>query len=467
MFTVRDVLDRLPKTALVHLAREKGMSIRGRVDELRVGLARHYGRRVADLLRGLRRADLYKLFRRSIEVGGTTYRLRNRSRIPKEALLDIALALFVRGEVSEALTSETVVDEDVYEEDEEDEESDEDEGEEDEEQDGDEEKASYVKELDDILNDLEGASAREGIDVNLPRAIQATLGRLEADGWSNARPLARLLSQMYDQAFVRLRTKRFHQLLSDLHAYGVELCLADDPEHRPLLLGAESPGLDVRVRIRRRPARTPLPREVPRVVSPPPPAPPAVPAAPVLPVRVVPDPVPRAPLGPPLKMTPYELALLRLEFLTATPCAARGHDPMWPDAFLDAATRGLDLDDRSLRYLRLAARSFVSGSHDAMGRVTRLTRALHADEWPLLLLDFERLNPEADPDAVASVVRYASELASIPTAPVATVAPPAPSHAPRPHPTHAPPRAASPRLAASPPQGGDRNLGPLKNMFDD
>jgi hypothetical protein len=185
---------------------------------------------------------------------------------------------------------------------------------------------------------------------------------------------------------------------------------------------------------------------------------------------------------------PYELALLRLEFLTAVPSIGRSGDPSWPNAFIDAAARALDLDSRSHRFLRLAANTFVAGNHDAGPRLTRLTKVLRADEWPLLLLDFERLNPDSDEEAVMEVVRRASEIARLPQNPVVTSAP-----APMVHP-HLPQSAADtgsswPGSALRPRAPDDsrhanvadaprpswavnndanqRDMGALKGMFDD
>jgi hypothetical protein len=462
---VRDVLDRLPGSALIPLSRASGLVISGRVEDFRAALAKHYGRRVADLLRALRRSDLSKLFRRPFELDEVEYRLRNRGRYSKAELLEMSLSVFVRSEVHEALSTTAESDEEDDEDDEEAQESDEETEESDE--DEDEEDSS---------------------EVEIPAAVQELLGWLHEGRWSGSRMVRVLLSITYGQQFTRLRTERFHRLLEDLHRYGVEMCFEDDRAKRPLALDADSPGLDALVCLRLRAQEevseaeeeeedekvAPVTsRPLPRHPAPAPKAPPTVSTVPLQPVRVIPDPAGRSPATSVTKTTPYELALLRLEFLTAAPSIDRARDPMWPDAFLDAATRGIDLDERSRRFLRLAANTFVSGSHDPTVRVTRLTRVLHANDWPLLLLDFERLNPDAAPELVDEVIRHASELASLPFEPVAKVVV-SPDPRPRPRPeVSVPPRAASPSREGMPRdvptkgQGGERNLGALKGMFDD
>jgi len=552
MFKVRDVLDRLPGGALIPLSREKGLVISGRVEDFRVGLAKHYGRRTDELLGDLRRSDLSKLFRRTFEVSGVTYRLRNRSRYAKADLLEMALTLFARGEIHEQFSTEDLGE--VDEGDEEEAEEAEEEPEEDAEAAEAEEPPAAVQSMMTWLHQGQWSTARpvkrvlkvvydqeytqlttaqfqrlladlhrygvqlcfdgapssdpvrldaespgldvmvhlrlraadvepeeeeldllppeadEQIDVDaLPVAIRNLLVAISDGAWSRPRTVSRLLVVLYDQEFTRLRTARFHRLLRDLDAYGVELCIADDPDRQPLALDAASLGLDAPVRLRMRSAEsqpTDDARTAPQPVVVKPTS--ATTTAPLQPVRVIPDPGGRISQVPAARTTPYELAQLRLEFLTAAPSVDRAHDPLWPDAFLNAAARGIDLHEREQRYLRLAANSFVSGSHDPMGRVMRLTRVLHPDDWPLLLLDYERLNPDAAPELVNEVLRHASELASLPHEPVVAFAPAPPAPRPsRPEPAPLPRAASSGRHASPPPERDARDLGALKGMFDD
>lgn len=502
MFKVRDVLDRLPGTALVPLSREKGLAISGRVEDFRAGLAKHYGRRMDELLGDLRRSDLSKLFRRPFEVDGVTYRLRNRSRFAKADLLDMALTLLGRGEIHEQFSIENlgVVDEGDEEGDDEGDDTSGDEEEPEEAADEAEDEEPAAEEIPEAVQDLKNwlhldqwstarplkrvlkrvydqeftrlraarfqrlvadlyrygvefcldadasstpvtvDDASPGLDVLVrlrlraeeqeaeePEEQDAAEPEGEADGsvdpdalpvplrhllaaiadgeWSRPRTVSRLLVVLYDQEFARLRAERFHRLLRDLDAASIEACFADDPDQTPLALDADSPGLEAPLRLRRRPtdARYAATIAMPMFTNPP------APSAALPPVQVVPDPGGRISQVPAARMTPYELALLRLEFLTAAPSVDRARDPQWPDAFLDAAGRGVDLDDRSRRFLRLAANTFVSGSHDPMVRVSRLTRALHPNDWPMLLLDYERLNPDADPEFVNEVLRHTAE----------------------------------------------------------
>ncbi|TAK27440.1 MAG: hypothetical protein EPO40_17635 [Myxococcaceae bacterium] len=408
------------------------------------------------MLHVLRRVDLVKLFRRPIEIEGKWYTLRNRATFTKEALLSLATDVFVGARVPPLLVLQTSRDDDDAddaddEEDEANDQADEADGEDDGDDDAD----------DEGLDEPDDEAEEEVVEV--PRALQRLLVGVTHAAWSRPRAVSMLLRALYGGPSIRLRTARFQRLLEDLERFGVEAALVG--ESLPLANDAISPGIDAQVLLRLHPpARGPV-DVTPAPVTAKPPSKPTPPPA----VMVVPDPPGALSAVPLPRVNPYELALLRLEFLTAVPSIARGRDAAWPDEFLDAAARGLELDARSQRFLRLASNTFAAGNHDPMSRVMRLTKVLRADEWPLLLLDFERLNPDADEAAVQATVRHAGELACLPQEPVAVPAAvaPAPLRVPLAAATSEERRRAK---TAVPARGGDtnqRDMGALKSMFDD
>jgi hypothetical protein len=88
----------------------------------------------------------------------------------------------------------------------------------------------------------------------------------------------------------------------------------------------------------------------------------------------------------------YELALLRLTFLTALPDHARPSQAAWPDAFIAAATRGVRLSDLEVTQLTLASAAFALGSHSPLQSAHRLQRFLTPQAWAPLFTDFIELN---------------------------------------------------------------------------
>lgn len=470
-FTVREILDRVPGSTLSYLCQVKGISTRGPVDDRRSALTQAYGRHVSHLLQDLRRSDLSKIFRRAIEFDGRTYRLRNRVRYAKAELLQFAMEFFVYESVPDTFTRES----------------------------GDEDDEDDVEEGDDEAQDEDGPEESDGEEEEeeagddgdeLPAALQRLLEPLRPGIWSRSRTVGRLLEICYERTYERLRTTRFHQLLADLDRYGIQVSYADDDTHEPLALDADAPRLETELRLRWAGelvlSNPPSPHwDQPTLFSNPssPSESPPAPSMPVnlfgkeesrprsrrspefaQPLAVVPDPPRQQPVASASRPVDYELALLRLEFLTAVPFADRVRDPHWPEAFLDAATRGLELDDRSRRFLGLAAKSFASGSHDPMPRVVRLARVLRPDEWPLLLIDFERLNPDADPETIALTLRHAEELASLPQDLVLPSATRAQTRR-----EEQPSFAASGKSTARPHEkpSAHRDLGALKKMFED
>lgn len=106
-------------------------------------------------------------------------------------------------------------------------------------------------------------------------------------------------------------------------------------------------------------------------------------------------------------LEPHALARLRLELLTAIP-STRRRPPLWPDAFLQAATAGLTLDSAERKLLRCYAASFAFGTHAPDSAIRLLAKSVRSEEWTALLPAFVRLNEPvasaADIDEVLDVV---------------------------------------------------------------
>jgi hypothetical protein len=69
--------------------------------------------------------------------------------------------------------------------------------------------------------------------------------------WSRPRGLAGVLRALGIDVPVRLRSSRFQSVLDSLRSQGVEVCLADDPACAVLDTDASSPGIAMKVRLRR------------------------------------------------------------------------------------------------------------------------------------------------------------------------------------------------------------------------
>jgi hypothetical protein len=100
----------------------------------------------------------------------------------------------------------------------------------------------------------------------------------------------------------------------------------------------------------------------------------------------------------------WELAVIRLRFLTAVPIADRRQQANWPHGFVDAALHGLSLPDPKRRLLATASQQFVAGNHDAEALITDVL-ALHSRKERKLLFDhFRRLNASAT-DYVEQIIQ--------------------------------------------------------------
>jgi hypothetical protein len=88
----------------------------------------------------------------------------------------------------------------------------------------------------------------------------------------------------------------------------------------------------------------------------------------------------------------FELALLRLELLTGVPPLERESSPEWPEAFLAAATAGLDLAAHELATVMATAQQWRRGYHGPFQAAARLRPKLDPELWGQTLRDFEALN---------------------------------------------------------------------------
>ncbi|MFO0570175.1 MAG: hypothetical protein U0263_31315 [Polyangiaceae bacterium] len=304
---------------------------------------------------------------------------------------------------------------------------------------------------------------------------------LSAD-WSRPRMIARLLRKLGRDVPERLRAPRFQELVADLREMGIDACLADDPSCTPLGDDAESPGIAAKLRLRLAGARqsasgprTEAPREdrsaaarkaweTRRAQS-------AGDAGPPIVVQAGERPVSQRVPRP----SDYNLAVLRLQFLTAVPSVQRRAMPEWPSVYLEAATRGLHLRPQEETLLRAYSAGLSIGNHSPYDAIPHLSQALSATEWEQLLEDFVALNP-FQPEFVQAIVEQIEPV----TAPRSQArtwksAEPTPEDLREPTKSSEPSReraAASGRstsVAPEPEQPGTnvRDLGALSGMFDD
>lgn len=452
--SVRDLLDELPRDALVRLIYARNLPSSRSNDERRKTLAHSYHGKMVEFLDDLLRKELIELFRIDYSVDEHTYALPNATKYAHDELLRIAKEFFVRGKVPAEFCPQDY--DDDYDEDDE---SDDVDDEEEEDEDEDDEEESADDQADDGI----------GEDEEVPIA---ELLRVDSEEWSRPRMVGRILRELGEEEPQRLRTPRFQELIATLHDGGMQACLADDRDERVLSTSDESPGIYAKLRLRlhatgsaessgerdsaSRPARSAIATTEggPRIV-----------------LQSGEKPIPQQVARP----SDYKLAVLRLQFLTAVPTAERGSLPAWPDGYLLAATRGLSLRDQERSLLRAYAAGLCLGNHSPYDAITPLSQVLSAGEWEGLLADFEVLNPfqqelvRAIVDLVAPVTAPRSQPGSW-RAPTPVPADMAPADAPLASPQ---PMAASGRGGApadtvrddDPPN--KRDLGALAGMFDD
>lgn len=267
---------------------------------------------------------------------------------------------------------------------------------------------------------MRGAVGAPAADEGAAAPAEVVIARLRLDpggAWSRPRALVAVMRAVGHDVPQRLRKERFQRLVADLAAHGVQMRLAD--EERPLSTCDASPGKGARVRLRVAgpPATGGSEPDWQGATSTPPP------------IVVVPSP-PRQPMPPVPAASDYELAVLRLQFLTAVPWIERQRDPDWPNAFLEAAFEGLVLEEQERRRVRMAAASYVRGTHSPDLVIKDLvSRAAHED-LDRLLERFLHLNRHM-PEAAAEVVRQVNELRAAAVSgplPTTSPSPPVPAH---------------------------------------
>lgn len=219
-------------------------------------------------------------------------------------------------------------------------------------------------------------------------AAARALSNIE-DTWSRPRSIARLLEALGLEVPQRLSSKRLGELLALLAENGIEAQLADGTA---LTTTSPSPGIDAKLRLRRRIASSGAQGWWT----------PATPATAWQPPPVVTEP-PRPPAGgptthPSARLPPdeanfqYEIAKLRLQFLTAVPSVDRLRQANWPGAFLFAACRSLQLPAHAEQMLRTISTTFAFGHHDPRPIVLALAAHLAPEDWQSLLADLALLN---------------------------------------------------------------------------
>lgn len=206
--------------------------------------------------------------------------------------------------------------------------------------------------------------------------------------------IGRLLEVLGHEPLQRLRAARFRELITQLIAEGLEACLADDPAATPLTADDESPGIEAKLRLRRAiDARGGNKQKPERQTTAEQDAGPRITVSPgEKPVQVH-----------VAKPSDYNLAVLRLQFLTAVPSAERRSLSAWPGGYLAAATNGLTLRQQEVALLRAYAAGLCMGNHNPYDAIPRLSQILSSTEWESLLTDFQALNP-FQPELVQAII---------------------------------------------------------------
>lgn len=439
--TARDLLDCFGRSTLVRLIHERGLATSRENDERRKTLAHSYHGDVESLINDLDRDELITLFEQM------TFVVRDEEvhlPVPDRYGLDDLRAFAIRAFVGR--------------------------------------RVRIAGEFLPVARDEEGGNEDDdevGDKEDAPDAVGPPIQEL-SDEWSRPRMIARVLRRLGRDVPERLRTPRFQELIAELRGMGVEACLADDAACAALADGAESPGIAAKLRLRlirhtdrdRRAAkgtqedRSEAARrawDTRRARS-------ATDAGPPIVVHAGERPVSQRIPRP----SDYNLAVLRLQFLTAVPSVQRRTMPEWPTKYLEAATRGLELRPQEATLLRAYSAGLSIGNHSPYEAIPHLSPILSATEWEQLLEDFVALNP-FQPEFVQAIVEQIEPI----TAPRSEArawrsAEPTPEDLREPgraDDTVREPMAASARFPAEPEpkeEGtNNRNLGALAGMFDD
>ncbi|WP_437909619.1 hypothetical protein WME95_18085 [Sorangium sp. So ce327] len=515
---IRFCLDRLDGKALARLCETRGLRCPRALDDRRTSLSRSYRGDLDTFLSNLRREDLLTVLAQPVQVEGEWVYIKGHTGSDKDLLERLAYQVLALDCIPKPFRGVQAAPLDQGEEASEEDEGDTDEsddGEADEDDDGDEDEADEDDEADDPDENYDEDGESEESDRNredadgTPGASDAAararwqlrIHRLGHGVWSSPRPMAYVLERLGFDVPQRLRTTRFHALVSALNEVGLEMAL--DGSEEPLTLEDESPGIYTEVRLRlasEPPATLPARSTPPRAGSKPLGRTGAVPASPardvLTPIIFVPSAPQAAPAATPrLRISDYELAALRLQFLTAAPSVYRDRSPGWPEAYLQTAMRGLSVGQLDANMLALQLRGWSRSSSSPEATIASLMRTLSPHEWDELLVDFRRLNLEAagaDEDvaeAVEMIVHHVFDLlhgASVHVTPARAMYTSAPTGyaraavsatAPTPATHHAAPSATASgapavRAADAPGRTGraetpvnERNLGALDDIF--
>lgn len=416
MYNVRRVLLRLDAEPLRRLIDVRGLAPAKSKHDMRSRIAKSYRGDMKQLVDDLLRKELLDLFAEAFETDRGHAYLTSAGRYDHDQLRRFARALLI----DEVIPREFNVE--PYQEDPSDGDSAEDDV-----LDADDE---GDEDGEDPAEDPEDATAEEP----LPEI---------GDDWSRPHKITRLLSRLDLEVPERLRTPRFQELITTLAGLGVQARPVDGTE--PFTTEDESPGIAAKLRLRRvshRAARRPESPPVLRTV------------------RVVPGTIETV---SPRRLPAWELALARLQLLTAVPTATRELQPEWPDGFVAAAALDLALPPERLRLLSTVVANYLRGEHDPFDVIHRLEAVLSAAEWTVLLDHFARLN-SSRPAVVAHLLEYVNSRAAsrLPaTETLATAITNSPDLAARPGPSvnvAVPPHAEQ--------QVNARSLGALADIFD-
>lgn len=218
-----------------------------------------------------------------------------------------------------------------------------------------------------------------------PKVGRSPFDNLTED-WSRPRKLAQLFPTIEEPASEGRREARFLDWLDDLGRQGIEVTLANS-DGRPFRLGSACPSSRDDIRLRRK-VSVSVGRDE-KVQAP---------------KRALNSSKP----GPSPGRDEWELAVIRLRFLTAVPIADRRQQANWPHGFVEAALHGLSLPDPKRRLLATASQQFVAGNHDADALIPDIL-ALHSRKEREQLFDhFRRLNASAT-DYVEQIIQLVHE----------------------------------------------------------
>ncbi len=206
------------------------------------------------------------------------------------------------------------------------------------------------------------------------------------EDWSRPKKLAQLFPTIEEPASEGRREARFLDWLDDLGRQGIEVTLANSDGH-PFRMGSACPSSRDEIRLRRK-VSVSVGRDE-KVQAP---------------KRALNSSKP----GPSPARDEWELAVIRLRFLTAVPMADRRQQANWPHGFVEAALHGLSLPEPKKRLLATASQQFVAGNHDADALIPDVL-ALHSRKEREQLFDhFRRLNAGAT-DYVEQIIQLVNE----------------------------------------------------------